>query len=81
MELFVPVYRRFIDDRQLKPVIENYFKEYLGQFPAQVFDKINENFVRCSCYEVMFMLTSFKRMNIRYGRVDRAKILIITEGI
>lgn len=25
----------------------------LGQFPAQVFDKINENFIRCSFYELV----------------------------
>ncbi len=35
---FVPAYRH----RKLEPLVENYFKEYLGQFPAQVFDKINE---------------------------------------
>ena len=27
-------------------------EEYLGQFPAQVFDKINENFIRCSFFEL-----------------------------
>ena len=75
VELFVPVYRRFIDDRQLKPVIENYFKEYLGQFPAQVFDKINENFVRCSCYEVMSRYlnncyTIALEQNLPNGRAD-----------
>ncbi|MDR0894562.1 MAG: PD-(D/E)XK nuclease domain-containing protein, partial [Prevotellaceae bacterium] len=36
----------------LEPLIENYFKEYLGQFPAQAFDKINENFIRCSFFEL-----------------------------
>ena len=42
---FVPAYRLFMDHRKLEPLVENYFKEYLGQFPAQVFDKINENFI------------------------------------
>lgn len=50
---FVPAYRLFMDNRQLEPLVENYFTEYLGQFPAQVFDKINENFIRCSFYEVL----------------------------
>ena len=50
---FVPAYRLFMDHRKLEPLVENYFKEYLGQFPAQVFDKINENFIRCSFYEVL----------------------------
>lgn len=72
---FVPAYQRFIDDRQLEPVIENYFKEYLGQFPAQVFDKINENFVRCSCYEVMSRYLSncytfALEQNLPNGRAD-----------
>lgn len=49
---FVPVYERFMDDRQLEPLVINYFDEYLGQFPAQVFDKVNENFIRCSFFEV-----------------------------
>ena len=49
---FVPAYRLFMDHRKLEPLVENYFKEYLGQFPAQVFDKINENFIRCSFFEL-----------------------------
>ena len=27
-------------------------KTYLGQFPAQAWDKINENFIRCTFYEL-----------------------------
>lgn len=50
---FVPVYEQFMDNRQLEPLVENYFIEYLGQFPAQVFNKVNENFIRCSFYEVL----------------------------
>lgn len=49
---FVPAYEQFTLDRDLEPLIKNYFQEYLGQFPAQVFDKLNENFVRCSFYEI-----------------------------
>ena len=29
---FVPAYRLFMDHRKLEPLVENYFKEYLGQF-------------------------------------------------
>lgn len=50
---YVPVYERYDSDRRLEPLIENYFEQYLGQFPAQVFDKINENFIRCSFYELI----------------------------
>lgn len=50
---YVPVYRVFIaGDRKLEPLIMNYFEEYLGQLPAQAFDKMNENFIRCSFFEL-----------------------------
>jgi hypothetical protein len=48
----IPYYRTFSNDRVFEPLILSYFKEYLGLFPAQVFDKINENFIRCSFFEV-----------------------------
>lgn len=49
---YVPAYEQYTRDRELEPLIRNYFEQYLGQFPAQVFDKMNENFVRCSFYEL-----------------------------
>ena len=49
---YVPAYEQYTHDRELEPLIRNYFEQYLGQFPAQVFDKMNENFVRCSFYEL-----------------------------
>lgn len=72
---FVPAYERFVSDRLLEPVIENYFREYLGQFPAQVFDKINENFIRCSFYEVLTRYLSRYytfaiEQNLPSGRAD-----------
>lgn len=50
---YVPIYERYDADRRLEPLVQNYFEQYLGQFPAQVFDKINENFIRCSFYELV----------------------------
>lgn len=50
---YVPVYRKYDAERRLEPLVQNYFEQYLGQFPAQVFDKINENFIRCSFYELV----------------------------
>ncbi len=50
---YVPTYRKYDGDRRIEPLVQNYFEQYLGQFPAQVFDKINENFVRCSFYELV----------------------------
>ena len=73
---FVPVYEHYVyGDRQLEPLVENYFKEYLGQFPAQVFDKLNENFIRCSFYEVLSRYLSqcytfAVEQNLPGGRAD-----------
>ena len=50
---YAPVYERFVDERDFESLVRNYFEQYLGQFPAQVFDKINENFIRCSFFELV----------------------------
>ena len=50
---YVPVYELYDSNRSFEPLVQNYFEQYLGQFPAQGFDKINENFIRCSFYELV----------------------------
>lgn len=50
---YVPTYERFVEERDFESLVQNYFEQYLGQFPAQVFDKINENFIRCSFFELV----------------------------
>ena len=55
---YVPTYERYDADRRLEPLVQNYFEQYLGQFPAQVFDKMNENFIRCSFYELVSRYSS-----------------------
>lgn len=50
---YAPIYERYTSERRLESLIENYFDQYLGQFTAQVFDKINENFIRCSFFELV----------------------------
>lgn len=72
---FVPAYEQFTEDGRLEPLVMNYFEEYLGQFPAQVFDKINENFIRCSFFELMSRYLSqcytfALEMNLPSGRAD-----------
>lgn len=72
---FVPAYERFVDDHIFEPLVQNYFEQYLGQFPAQVFDKINENFIRCSFYEVLSRYLSncytfAVEQNLPSGRAD-----------
>lgn len=73
---YVPAYEQFVyGDRRLEPLIMNYFKEYLGQFPAQVFDKVNENFIRCSFFELCSRYLSAcytfaLEQNLPSGRAD-----------
>ena len=50
---YAPAYERFTQERDFESLVRNYFEQYLGQFPAQVFDKINENFIRCSFFELV----------------------------
>ena len=33
---YVPTYERYDADRRLEPLVQNYFEQYLGQFPALV---------------------------------------------
>ncbi len=72
---YARAYQRFTQDRRFEPLVENYFKEYLKLFPAQAFDKINENFIRCSFYELMSRylsqcFTFALEMNLPSGRAD-----------
>lgn len=72
---FVPAYERFVEDRKFEPLVDNYFREYLGQFPAQVFDKLNENFIRCSFFELLSRYlggcyTFAVEQNLPSGRAD-----------
>lgn len=59
VQRYSSVYEQFTIDRELEPLIRNYFEQYLGQFPAQAFDKVNENFIRCSFYELCSRYLSF----------------------
>lgn len=74
-QLFVPAYRTFVENRVFEPLFYNYFENYLGQFPAQAFDKINENFVRCSFFELLsrYLSNSYTfaiEQNLPSGRAD-----------
>ena len=49
---YVPAFEQFTHDRNMEGIFRNYYEQYLGQFPAQIFDKMNENFIRCSFFEL-----------------------------
>lgn len=72
---FTRTYERFVDDGVLEPVFYNFCEQHLGQLPAQVFDKVNENFVRCAFFEVMYRYLSWcftfaLEQNLPSGRAD-----------
>lgn len=45
-------FRQFISDHSIQTLFDGYYRVYLGQFPAQSFDKMNENFIRNTFYEL-----------------------------
>lgn len=74
-QLFVPAYQKFVVNHVFEPLFYNYVEKYLGQFPAQAFDKINENFIRCSFFEVLSRYLSdcytfAIEQNLPSGRAD-----------
>jgi len=44
--------RAFLKDHDLSALFAGYWARYVGQIPAQAFDKINENFFSISFYEI-----------------------------
>ena len=46
------IFRRFQSDHDLTALFEGYWSLYVGQIPAQAFDKVNENFFRTTFYEL-----------------------------
>jgi len=47
-----PIFRQFRKDLDLNALFAGYWKMYIGQFPAQMFDKANENFFRSTFFEL-----------------------------
>ena len=46
------VFEQFLRDHDLEALFGGYWEHYIGQFPAQSFDKVNENFIRSTFYEL-----------------------------
>lgn len=49
---YTDMFRRFLGDHDLEALFAGYWKQYIGQIPAQAFDKANENFFRTTFYEL-----------------------------
>ncbi|MEI6385558.1 MAG: AAA family ATPase [Spirochaetota bacterium] len=45
-------FARFRESLDLEGLFAGYYERYLGQIPAQAFDKVNENFVRTTFFEL-----------------------------
>ena len=46
------MFRQFLYDHNLAALFAGYWEIYIGQIPAQAFDKANENFFRTTFYEL-----------------------------
>ena len=46
------MFKQFLKDMDLKNLFKGYWDVYISQFPAQMFDKANENFFRSTFYEL-----------------------------
>ncbi len=46
------MFRQFLSDHDWEALFAGYWRQYVGQIPAQAFDKVNENFFRTTFYEL-----------------------------
>lgn len=75
LDAYVAGFRAFLRDRDWGALFSVYWKEYIGQIPAQAFDRANENFFRTTFYALVsrFLrnhLTIAIETNLRSGRCD-----------
>jgi len=51
-EGYTDMFRQFLIDQDLGKLFAGYWHQYVGQIPAQAFDKANENFFRTTFFEI-----------------------------
>jgi hypothetical protein len=51
-EGYTDMFRRFLADGDWAALFAGYWDRYVGQIPAQAFDRVNENFFRTTFYEL-----------------------------
>jgi len=49
---YTEYFRQYLKDLDIEKLFAGYWTTYVGQIPAQAFDKMNENFFRTSFYEL-----------------------------
>ena len=72
---YTPIFQNYLNDRDFSKVFAGYWKTYVGQIPAQAFDKANENFFRTTFYEICTRYLSLDyifsvEVNYPSGRAD-----------
>ena len=72
---YADMFERFLEDHDLSGLFAGYWDKYIGQVPAQAFDKANENFFRTTFYELCtrYLLPEFAfaiEVNYPSGRSD-----------
>ncbi|NQU39176.1 MAG: AAA family ATPase, partial [Lentisphaerae bacterium] len=74
-EGYTDMFRRFLADSDWAALFAGYWERYVGQIPAQAFDKANENFFRTTFYELCTRYISPEfhfaiEVNMHSGRSD-----------
>jgi hypothetical protein len=74
-EGYTDMFRRFLSDGDWIALFAGYWERYVGQIPAQAFDKANENFFRTTFYELCtrYLSPDFHfaiEVNTHSGRCD-----------
>jgi len=59
---YTEMFRQFLSDHNLATLFDGYWQVYIGQIPAQAFDKANENFFRTTFYELCLRYLSHHLM-------------------
>ena len=49
---YTDMFKSFLIDHDLAKLFDGYWARYIRQIPAQAFDKVNENFIRTTFYEL-----------------------------
>ena len=72
---YTPIFKQYLIDQDFSQVFAGYWKTYVGQIPAQAFDKANENFFRTTFFEICTRYLARKfifsiEVNYPSGRAD-----------
>ena len=56
---YIEIFEKFYKDLDIEKLFQGYWDVYVKQFPAQIFDKVNENFYRTTFYELCTRYLSY----------------------